>query len=71
MSSFSIRTNPRIKEQMDKLEVDWAEYIRKTIEQKIVEEKRKHAAQVMDSIRKRTKRGDFNAARSVRQDRHA
>ena len=43
MSIFSIRINPKIKEQMDKLDIDWAEYIRKTIEQKIIEEKRKHA----------------------------
>ncbi len=43
MSIFSIRINPKIKEQMDKLDITWAEYIRKTIEQKIMEEKRKYA----------------------------
>ncbi|WP_155991482.1 hypothetical protein [Candidatus Nitrosotenuis uzonensis] len=52
MSNLNIRITPKIKKQMDKLEINWEEYIQKMIEQKIVEEKRRYAAQTMDAIKK-------------------
>lgn len=69
MSSLSIRINKELKEQMNKFKIDWPKYIRKTIEQKIVEEKRRQAAHSMDKIRNKTKYGSFDAALSIREDR--
>lgn len=69
VSSLSIRINKDLKEQMGKLDVDWPEYIRKTIKQKIISERRKQAARSMDAIRNKTKHGGFDAAGSIRRDR--
>lgn len=69
VSGLSIRINKDLKEQMGKLDVDWPEYIRKTIEHKIIAERRKQASRSMDAIRNKTKHGGFDAAGSIRRDR--
>ncbi|MGI0047061.1 MAG: type II toxin-antitoxin system VapB family antitoxin [Nitrosotalea sp.] len=68
-ASLSVRISKEIKEQMKKIEIDWSEYIRDVIKQRIRREKRREAAHSMDEVRAKTKRGDFNAASSIREDR--
>lgn len=68
-ASLSIRLPEETKKKMKKLDVDWAEYIRKAVEDKIREERRKKSAESADVIRAKTKRGEFDSAKSIREDR--
>jgi predicted DNA-binding protein len=68
--SLSIRIPEETKKKMAELDVDWPAYIRRAIEEKIDEIKRKKAAESMDRIRAKTKRGAFDSARSIREDRN-
>jgi post-segregation antitoxin (ccd killing protein) len=68
-SSLSVRISKEIKEQMKKIEIDWSQYIRDAIRQRIRKEKRKEAAHSMDEIRAKTKHANFDAAASIREDR--
>ncbi len=68
-SNLSVRISKETKEQMKKIEIDWSQYIRDTIKQKIKNEKRRQAAHSMDEIRTKTKYGSFDAAGSIRKDR--
>lgn len=68
-ANLSIRVSKEIKEQMKKIEIDWSQYIRDAIRNKIKEEKRRNAARSMDQIREKTEYGDFDAAASIREDR--
>lgn len=70
-SSLSIRIPEEIKKKMSELDVDWPEYIRRAIEEKIREAKRKRAAESMDRTREKTRRGAFDSAKSIREDRDA
>lgn len=54
---------------MRELDVDWSEYIRMAIENKIREYQRKEAVESMDAIRKKTARGGFDSTRAIREDR--
>lgn len=68
-ASLSVRLPEETKKKMKELDIDWSDYIRKAVEEKIREARRKNAAESMDRIRGRTKRGAFDAARSIREDR--
>ncbi|MGI0047759.1 MAG: type II toxin-antitoxin system VapB family antitoxin [Nitrosotalea sp.] len=68
-SSLSVRISKEIKEQMKKIEIDWSQYIRDAIRQRIRKEKRREAAHSMDEVRAKTKYGDFDAVASIRDDR--
>lgn len=68
-ASISVRLPEETKKKMKKLDIDWAEYIRKAVEDKIKEERRKKAAASADMIRAKTKRGDFDSTKSIREDR--
>lgn len=70
-SSLSIRIPEEIKKKMSELDVDWPEYIRRAIEEKIREAKRKRAAESMDRTRAKTRPGAFDSAKSIREDRDA
>lgn len=54
---------------MKELDIDWADYIRKVIEDKIRVEMRRKAAKTTDMIKAKTKRGYFDSAESIREDR--
>lgn len=69
MSSLSIRIPKEMKERMKEVNVDWPGYLRDAIDDKIKELKRKKAAESMDGIRSRTKHGEFDSTKSIREDR--
>ena len=56
---------------MKEVDIDWSGYIRNAIEEKIKLAQRKNAAESMDKIRGRTKRGGFDSTKSIREDRSA
>ncbi|AFU59857.1 hypothetical protein Ngar_c29390 [Candidatus Nitrososphaera gargensis Ga9.2] len=72
-SNLSIRIPKEVKEQMKDIDdvVDWPDYIRAAIESKIKETKRKKAARSMDAIRSKTRYGEFDSVKSIREDRDA
>lgn len=69
--TLSIRIPKEIKEKMGELDVDWPSYIRAAIEEKIKESKRKIAAESMNRIRSKTRKGKFDSVKSIREDRDA
>ena len=66
---MSVRLPEETKKKMKELDIDWSDYIRKAVEEKIREAKRKKAAESMDRIRGKTKRGAFDSTKSIREDR--
>ena len=58
-----------LKRRMREVEINWSEYLRQKIEERIEIERRKRAAELMDAIRSKTRPGAFDAAGSVREDR--
>ncbi|AIF82308.1 hypothetical protein NTE_00226 [Candidatus Nitrososphaera evergladensis SR1] len=68
---LSVRLPEETREKMKEIDIDWAEYIRTAIEAKIRELQRKKAADSMDKIRERTKYGEFDSTKSIREDRDA
>ncbi|MEW6604046.1 MAG: CopG family transcriptional regulator [Thermoproteota archaeon] len=68
---LSIRISKEVKEKMGEVDVDWPSYLRAAIEEKIRESKRKRAAESMDRIRSKTRKGKFDSVKSIREDRDA
>jgi hypothetical protein len=68
---LSIRVPEETKKKMKEVDIDWSDYIRNAIEEKLRETRRKNAAESMDRIRGKTKRGGFDSTRSIRADRDA
>lgn len=68
-SNLSIRIPKVVKEQMNDIDVNWPEYLRAAIEDKIKEARRKKAAKSMDTIRSKTRQGKFDSEKSIREDR--
>lgn len=69
--SLSIRLPKDLKDQMKKTEIDWSEYIRNAIEEKIKHDRRIKASRSIDKIRNKTKYGTFDSTKSIREDRDA
>ncbi|UVS68326.1 hypothetical protein NWT39_10500 [Nitrososphaera viennensis] len=68
---LSVRIPEETKKKMKEVDIDWSEYIRTAIEDKIRESRRKKVADSMDAIREKTKYGAFDSAKSIREDRDA
>ena len=69
--TLSIRIPTEIKEKMREVDIDWPDYLRAAIERKIKESRKRNAAESMDRIRSKTRRGQFNSVKSIREDRDA
>jgi hypothetical protein len=54
---------------MNKLQEDWAGYLRRMIEHRIRQHERMEASKLIDSIRAKTKEGRYVAAKTIREDR--
>ena len=61
----------RLKEEMKGVDMDWASIVRKTIEEKVREEKRRKAIEVMDASRAKTSGVKFDSGEVVRRLRDA
>ena len=69
---ISIRIPRELKEMMRGLEVDWASFVRRAMEEKVREEKRKNAVKLMDESRRKTRGVKFDSVevvRSLREER--
>jgi|GEM_PF-180832 len=67
---ISIRIPEKIKQEMDQVNINWNEYIRDAIVQKVNEERRKEAFSSVKEILKDTVQAQEGfAAKSVREDR--
>jgi len=71
MEVISIRVSKEMKEEMRRLDLDWANYLRDVIEQKIRQEKIRQACKRMDEIRKRTVGVKFDSVKVIRQARNS
>lgn len=63
---ISIRIPRKLKEMMREVEVDWASFIRRAMEEKVREEKRKKAMKLMDESRRKTGGVKFDSVEVVR-----
>jgi len=69
LSVISVRVPKELKQQMSRLQEDWAGYIRQMIERRIREHEMLEASRKVDEIRAKTRKGVYHAAKSVREDR--
>ena len=63
---ISIRIPRELKEMMRGLEVDWASFVRRAMEEKVREEKKKNAVKLMDESRRKTRGVKFDSVEVVR-----
>ena len=63
---ISIRIPRELKEMMRELEVDWASFVRRAMEEKVREEKKKNAVKLMDESRRKTRGVKFDSVEVVR-----
>jgi hypothetical protein len=69
MEVVSVRIPRELKEDMSKLDLDWADYVRRAIEKKVRAEKMRQASKVMDELREKTKAAKFDSVRVIREAR--
>ncbi|RLE85568.1 MAG: hypothetical protein DRJ41_00955 [Thermoprotei archaeon] len=68
--TYSLKLPKELREKMKEVDLDWAEFIRKTIKAKIEEEERKKASEKLDTIRARAEKVSTNEVVSwLREDR--
>jgi hypothetical protein len=68
---LSIRLPEETRKKMKDVDIDWPNYIRQAIEDKIRESKRAKSAELMDRIRSKTQHDAFDSTKSIREDRDA
>ena len=54
---------------MKKVQEDWASYLRRMIERRVKMEEMIEASKKIDEIRLKTREGEYDAAKSIREDR--
>lgn len=69
MKVVSVRVPRKLKDEMRRLRIDWAEFLRTAIEEKVREERMKEACQVMDKIRRKTVGVKFDSVHVIREAR--
>ena len=52
---FTVKIPKAMKQDMKKIELNWSQYIRECLQEKIDEQKKKEAFEKLDQIRKRSK----------------
>ena len=71
MEVVSIRVPKDLKEEMSRLDLDWADYIRQAIEERVKAEKMRRACKVMDELREKTKGVKFDSVKVIREARNS
>ena len=71
MAVVSFRVPDRLREEMERTSIDWPDVLRRTVEERILLEKRRRAAARMDASRKKTIGVQFNSTREIRKMRDA
>lgn len=67
----SIRVPKDLKEEMSKLDLNWAEYLRGAIEERVRAERMLRACKEMDELRKKTKTTKFDSTKIIRSMRNS
>jgi len=63
---ISTRIPKELKEEMKRVNVNWEDFLRRAIEEKLKEEKRKMAVKMMDESRKKTEGIKFDSVEVIR-----
>lgn len=71
MEVISVRVPKKLKEEMRRLDVDWAVYVRRAIEEKVQMEKAQKACRIMDEIREKTSDVKFDSVKVIREARES
>ena len=71
MAVVSFRVPDRLREEMERMSIDWPDVLRRLVEERILLEKRRRAAARMDASRKKTVGVRFNSTREIRKMRDA
>ena len=71
MAVVSFRVPDRLREEMERMSIDWPDVLRRMVEEKVLLEKRRRAAARMDASRKKTVGVRFNSTREIRKMRDA
>jgi hypothetical protein len=71
LAVVSFRVPDSLREEMERVGIDWPDVLRRIVEERILLEKRKRAAARMDASRKKTVGVRFNSAREIRKMRDA
>jgi len=71
MEVISFRVPEKLRDEMRRLRIDWAEFLRKVTEEKVREERMKEACRVMDGVRMKTLGVKFDSVRVIREARES
>jgi len=71
LAVVSFRVPDRVREEMERISIDWPDVLRRIVEERILLEKRRRAAARMDASRKKTVGVRFNSTREIRKMRDA
>jgi len=71
LAVVSFRVPDRLREEMERISIDWPDMLRRIVEERILLEKRRRAAARMDASRKKTVGVRFNSTREIRKMRDA
>ena len=71
MAVVSFRVPDRLREEMERTSIDWPDVLRRTVEERVLLEKRRRASARMDASRKKTVGVRFNSTREIRKMRDA
>ncbi len=71
MAVVSFRVPDRLREDMERMSIDWPDVLRRIVEERVLLEKRRRAAARMDASRKKTVGVRFNSTREIRKMRDA
>ncbi len=71
MAVVSFRVPDSLREEMQKVGIDWPDVLRRIVEERILLEKRRRAAARMDLSRKKTVGVRFDSTREIRKLRDA
>ena len=71
MAVVSFRVPDSLREEMERMSIDWPDLLRRIVEERILLEKRRRAAARMDGSRKKTVGVRFNSTREIRKMRDA
>ncbi|RLG32879.1 hypothetical protein DRN97_06365 [Methanosarcinales archaeon] len=63
--TIGVKISKDLRDEMAKFEVNWSEYLSKSIDEKLKELKRKKIADHLDSIRKKTAGKNINMAKEI------
>ena len=71
MAVVSFRVPDSLREEMERVSIDWPDVLRRIVEERILLEKRRRAAARMDASRKKTVGVRFNSTSEIRKMRDA